>query len=76
MNLRSAQGGQLQLYLSPVSFGTLTTVIARRRSGDTGAIQNLTARLKARIENSKKQQLTDRYRLQDDALSKLSCAAT
>jgi tetratricopeptide (TPR) repeat protein len=40
---------------------------AKRRSGDIAKIQDLTDRLKAaRIENSKKQQMTDRYQLQDD----------
>jgi tetratricopeptide (TPR) repeat protein len=40
---------------------------AKRRSGDTASIQELTERLKAaRIENAKKQQITARYQLQDD----------
>jgi len=42
-------------------------LMAKRRSGDTVATQELTARLKtAREENAKKQQTSDRYRLQDD----------
>ncbi len=43
-------------------------LMARRRSGDTESIQSLTARLKtARTQNAQNQQVTDRYRLQEEA---------
>ena len=43
-------------------------IIARRRSGNTSQVQALTKRLdEARKENERKQQNSDRYRLQDEA---------
>ena len=59
---------ELALASDPYDEGALfQELMARRRSGDTGVIQGLTARLKAaRAENSKNQQKNDRYRLQDD----------
>lgn len=42
-------------------------ILARRRSGDTNQIQSLVARFgEVRERNAKKQQATDRYRLQDE----------
>jgi tetratricopeptide (TPR) repeat protein len=59
---------ELALSTDPDDEGALYQELrAKRRSGDTAKIQDLIDRLKvARIENAKKQQMTDRYRLQDD----------
>jgi tetratricopeptide (TPR) repeat protein len=59
---------ELALSTDPNDEGALYQELrAKRQLGDSAKTQDLIDRLKtARIENAKKQQMTDRYRLQDD----------
>jgi hypothetical protein len=47
-------------------------IMARRRMGDTEEVRALTAKLNAlRSENARREQATDRYRLEDDVSQRL-----